>query len=90
MAANVEVLVGTFDDIEHVLRKFKKRVERSGTWQDMKKHSYYVKPSDARRSKMALARKKARKRLVQQREHDDRLDGKRRQDDPMRRATWPK
>jgi small subunit ribosomal protein S21 len=54
-------LAGPVDDLDKALRTLKKKCERGGVFMDMRRHQFYLKPSDARRSKEAKARRKARK-----------------------------
>ena len=56
----VEVLVGEGDRIEVALRIFKKKVQRSGLMQDLRRRRHYVKPSVARQLKSANARRRLR------------------------------
>lgn len=60
MATNALVVVRD-GDVVGALRYFKKEMAKSGTAKDMKRHSYHLKPSQARRLKSKIARAKARK-----------------------------
>ena len=51
----VEVTVRDGEPLEKALRRFKKKWERAGILRDVKKKSFYEKPSDSKRE----ARKKA-------------------------------
>jgi small subunit ribosomal protein S21 len=56
------LIVEVFDnDVEGALRQFKKEMAKSGTAKDIKRQSYHLKPSQARRLKSKIARAKARK-----------------------------
>jgi len=50
------------ENIESLLKRFKKAVERSGILGDLKKNEYYEKPSVQKKRKQAAARKRALKR----------------------------
>jgi small subunit ribosomal protein S21 len=49
-----------------VLRRFKREVLQHNIIKDIKKHSFYLKPGDKRRAKQALARKRLRKKLMEE------------------------
>lgn len=53
----------TFDSM---LRRFKKSVVKSEVLKDLRKHEYYVSPSEKRRLKSAEAQKRAKKKAVKQ------------------------
>ena len=57
----VEVHVDEADRLERALRTFKKKVQKAGVLQDLRKKRHYVKPSEARQLKSAAARRRARK-----------------------------
>ncbi|MEN2997911.1 MAG: 30S ribosomal protein S21 [Brevinematia bacterium] len=61
MALVVEVKDG--DNIEAVLKKFKKFVEMEGVLSEYKAHLRYKKPSEERKEKAAMIKKKLRKLL---------------------------
>jgi small subunit ribosomal protein S21 len=50
------------ESIDSLLRRFKKIVDRSGVFQDLRKHEFYEKPSVKRKRKSAAAQKRAMKR----------------------------
>ena len=55
------VHVGDNEPFERALRRFKKKYEKAGVLRDVRKKSYYMKPSDAKRiaaQKSAKARKR--------------------------------
>ena len=56
----VEVHLGEGDRIEAALRVFKKKVQRAGVLQDLRRRRHYVKPSEARQLKAAAARRRER------------------------------
>ena len=55
--AGIEVLLDENEPIDKALKRFKKRVERSGLRAEMKRHEYYEKPSERRKRKMQAARR---------------------------------
>lgn len=57
----VKVIVHENDDLERALRRFKRKMIRSGLFRDMKKKRYYEKPSEAKRRK-ARANERRRRR----------------------------
>ncbi len=63
----VEVSVGENDNLEVVLKRFRRKVIRSGLFKDMKKRRYYEKPSQVRKRKAAAAARRRRARST--REH---------------------
>ncbi len=59
----VEVRLEENDNLEWALKKFRRKMIRSGLFRDMKKGRYYEKPSVAKRRKSAAAaRRRARAR----------------------------
>ena len=61
-----EVRARERESIESMLRRFKREVQQQNIIKDIKKHSFYLKPGDKRRAKQALARKRFRKKLVEE------------------------
>jgi|TARA_B100000809_G_C14773060_1_gene400138 small subunit ribosomal protein S21 len=59
----VEVTIREGEPLEKALRRFKKKWERAGILRDVKKKSFYEKPSDTKR----IARKKAVRRMARMR-----------------------
>ncbi len=51
----VEVVVGENDSLDVMLKKFRRKVIRSGLFKDMKKRRFYEKPSQAKKRKAAAA-----------------------------------
>jgi small subunit ribosomal protein S21 len=49
------------ESFERALRRFNKFCEKSGILKDIKKHQHYEKPSEARKRKLAAARRKVRR-----------------------------
>jgi small subunit ribosomal protein S21 len=58
----VEVYLEDGDRIDAALRVFKKKVQRAGVLQDIRKRRHYVKPSEARQLKTAAAQRRQRSR----------------------------
>lgn len=56
-----EVIVQDGETLESALRRFKRKVQQEDIIKDIKRHSYYMKPGEKRRTKEALARKRSRK-----------------------------
>jgi small subunit ribosomal protein S21 len=59
------------ESLENALRRFKRKCEKSGILTELKKRQHYLKPSQKRKIKMLAARKKALKRLAQERRFSD-------------------
>ena len=49
------------ESLDSMLRRFKKEVLKSEVLKDLRKHEYYVSPSEKRRLKSAEAQKRAKK-----------------------------
>lgn len=49
------------ESFEKALRRFNKFCEKTGILTDIKKHQHYEKPSEAKKRKMAVAKRKARR-----------------------------
>ncbi len=56
-----EVLVQDGETLENALRRFKRKVQQEDIIKEIKRHSFYLKPGEKRRTKEALARKRNRK-----------------------------
>jgi small subunit ribosomal protein S21 len=56
-----EVLIQDGETLESALRRFKRKVQQEDIIKEIKKHSFYLKPGEKRRTKEALARKRNRK-----------------------------
>ena len=63
--AEVRLRVG--EPIENALRRFKRQVIQEDILKEAKWHSYYLKPSQKKRLKSVLARKRDRKRRTRER-----------------------
>ncbi len=59
----IEVTLEEQDRLDWALKAFKKKVQRSGLMQDLRRKRHYTKPSEARARKAAEARRR-RKRTV--------------------------
>lgn len=66
MSINAYVRVDT-DDINDALKMFKRKVEREGLIREMKKFTFYEKPTEARRRKLLKAKRKQAKLLAKMR-----------------------
>ncbi len=58
-----EIRVNDNESIESALRRFKRKVQQEDIIKEIKKHSFYMKPGDKKRTKQALARKRQRKKM---------------------------
>jgi small subunit ribosomal protein S21 len=56
-----EVRLQEAEPLENALRRFKKQVQLEDVIQEVKRHSFYLKPGEKRRAKEAMARKRNRK-----------------------------
>jgi small subunit ribosomal protein S21 len=56
-----EVYVQEGETLESALRRFKRKVQQEDIIKEIKRHSFYLKPGEKRRTKEALARKRNRK-----------------------------
>jgi small subunit ribosomal protein S21 len=54
----VEIVLGENDNLEWALKKFRRKMIRSGLFKDMKRRRYYEKPSAARKRKAAAAKRR--------------------------------
>ena len=59
------------NQIEAALKQLKKQMLKDGVFQEMKRRSYYEKPSVKRKRKQALARKKRRRAAMRFRGDED-------------------
>ena len=59
------------ESLENALRRFKRKCEKSGVLSEVKKRQHFLKPSQRRKIKALAARKKALKRLAQERRFND-------------------
>ena len=56
-----EVIIQESESLENALRRFKRKVQQEDIIKEIKRHSFYLKPGEKRRTKEALARKRNRK-----------------------------
>ena len=49
------------ETLENALRRFKRKVQQEDIIKEIKRHSFYLKPGEKKRTKEALARKRNRK-----------------------------
>ena len=56
-----EVKIQEGESIESALRRFKRKVQQEDIIKEIKRHSFYLKPGEKKRTKEALARKRNRK-----------------------------
>jgi small subunit ribosomal protein S21 len=56
-----EVHVQEGENLESALRRFKRKVQTEDIIKEIKRHSFYLKPGEKKRTKEALARKRNRK-----------------------------
>lgn len=56
-----EVHLQDGETVESALRRFKRKVQTEDIIKEIKRHSYYLKPGEKRRTKQALAQKRNRK-----------------------------
>jgi len=62
----VQVTVNDNEPLEKAIRRFKKKFEKAGILKDIKRNSYYVKPSADKRMRKAKALKRLRRNLAMQ------------------------
>jgi small subunit ribosomal protein S21 len=56
-----EVVIQDGETLESALRRFKRKVQQEDIIKEVKRHSFYLKPGEKKRTKAALARKRNRK-----------------------------
>ena len=56
-----EIRLQDGETLESALRRFKRKVQQEDIIKEIKRHSFYLKPGEKKRSKEALARKRNRK-----------------------------
>jgi small subunit ribosomal protein S21 len=56
-----EIQIQEGETLESALRRFKRKVQQEDLIREIKKHSFYLKPGEKKRTKEALARKRNRK-----------------------------
>jgi len=60
----VEVTVRRDEPLERALRRFKKKYEKAGILKDVKRTSYYLKPSEERRIKRSKAKRRMQRAMM--------------------------
>ena len=65
-----EVQVHEGESLESALKRFKRKVMNEDIIKEIKRHSYYLKPGEKKRTKAALARKRNRKKRSRESEPD--------------------
>lgn len=53
------------ESLEKTLKRFKKRCEKEGLTKEVKRNSYYEKPSERRRRRMRIGRRKVLKEMAE-------------------------
>ena len=57
------------ESFEKALRRFNKFCEKTGILSDIKKHQHFEKPSEAKKRKMAAAKRKSRRNRYMQKDY---------------------
>jgi small subunit ribosomal protein S21 len=57
----IEVKLADGDSVDRALRLFKRKLQKSGLFAELRRRRHYVKPSEARLIKTAAARRRKRK-----------------------------
>ena len=55
------IYVGTNENLENALRRFKRHVEKGGVLSDAKRKEYFEKPSETKKKKLFAAKKRINK-----------------------------
>lgn len=55
------IYVGSNENLENALRRFKRQVEKAGILSDAKRKEYFEKPSETRKKKLFAAKKRLNK-----------------------------
>ena len=63
-----EVHIQDGESLESALRRFKRKVQQEDIIKEIKRHSFYLKPGEKKRTKEALARKRNRKKRTRETE----------------------
>ena len=61
-----EVHIQDGETLESALRRFKRKVQSEDIIKEIKRHSFYLKPGEKKRTKEALARKRNRKKRTKE------------------------
>ncbi|MCX7983436.1 MAG: 30S ribosomal protein S21 [Bacteroidetes bacterium] len=62
----VGIIIGENESIDRAIKRFKKKYERSGILKEIKKRSFYVKPSVKKRMKLAKAIRRAQRAMTEE------------------------
>jgi small subunit ribosomal protein S21 len=62
----VGIIIGENEPIDRAIRRFKKKYERSGILKEVKKRSYFTKPSVKKRMKLAKAIRRAQRAAMEE------------------------
>ena len=57
----MEIILDEQDSVEWAVKTFRRKVQRAGILQDLRKKRFYVKPGDAKRLKAAAAARRSRR-----------------------------
>jgi small subunit ribosomal protein S21 len=60
----IEVRLADGDSVERALKLFRRKLQKSGLFRELRRRRHYVKPSEARLLKSAAARRRKRKRYL--------------------------
>jgi len=60
----IEVRLADGDDVDRALKLFRRKLQKSGLFQELRRRRHYVKPSAARLIKSAAARRRKRKKRL--------------------------
>ena len=63
----LEVIVRDNESLDRALRRFKRKVQRSGLYSELRKRRYYEKPSAQRKRKREAAIRRQKRKLQRQR-----------------------
>lgn len=58
-----QIFVSDYDSFEVALKKFKSKIEREGIYSELKKRTFYEKPSERRKRKAQMSQKRMLRRL---------------------------
>jgi small subunit ribosomal protein S21 len=62
----VGIIIGENEPIDRAIKRFKKKYERSGILKEVKKRSFYVKPSVKKRMKLAKAIRRSQRAMMEE------------------------
>lgn len=62
----VGIIIGDNESIDRAIKRFKKKYERSGILKEVKKRSFFVKPSVKKRMKLAKAIRRAQRTAMEE------------------------